>query len=762
MCSPFSAEKMDDTALLTFEDCDRIVRQQLDNATIVNFEVTSSPSQNYSIKVKVSHDGRTKVLTFFGKRTEKIPKMNEILYEDFKKVIPQFEPGITPQLYLKKEDFLIFEDLEVQGFHTCDPKSGLLSLNHIRVVLHVLAKFHAACFAFEETKSKATHKIFTLESDYLVDYSNVFLQKDEVVSVVSSLLDNTEDDFSRTMKDLEERQHSSKFRRTLCHGRLTSKNIMFKCAKGVPEECKLTNFRPNYYASPVCDVLQLIFFNTSEDLRRHHFESLLHHYHKCLKKELEKYRTDVDKILSINDLQVAVHHFLPLIKLETVLLMQEKRCQGKLVAEAEQALKEVLTCSLLSREDCYVIVKNKMGTTSYELESFEVTTLRDVSGFLGEYHRLQIKVIHLSEEKTINCFVKCTPKGRTPQDIARDLDSFSREVFMYQILVPQMQKHGIDTINECIPACYFQRHDDCIVFEDMSLLNYRNLSALSPLDFSMLIMVTRKFAKFHASSLVLEEKMSKEGGKPYRLIDAYSDYFKETLFFEDTKHLGARQIAAGIKSIHDAIDLFPELQTKTNKDNFQKFWPTFKKLFYSVGKTSDRYRNVLSHGDLWTSNLLVHFDETDKPDDCVLIDFQIVRYCPPGYDLLSILHLTTDRATRLKHETELLQIYYDELSRVLLLYGYRVDDIYPFEDFLGCVKYMKPLMVLHAAMECVLTMCTPEEINSFLTNDEVCRRVFFEDRKEFMVAMCQKSTRYKTRLRECILDVYDYCNSMSS
>jgi hypothetical protein len=59
------AEKMDDIVLLTFEDCDRIVRQQLDNATIVNFEVTSSPNQNYSIKVKVSHDGRTKVLTFW-------------------------------------------------------------------------------------------------------------------------------------------------------------------------------------------------------------------------------------------------------------------------------------------------------------------------------------------------------------------------------------------------------------------------------------------------------------------------------------------------------------------------------------------------------------------------------------------------------------------------------------------------------------------------------------------------------------------------
>jgi thiamine kinase-like enzyme len=753
---------MEDAALLTSEDCDRVVKQHLDNATIVNFEVIPSPSQNYSIKVNVYHDGQAKVLTFFGKRTEKIPKMNEILYDDFKKVIPEFEPGITPQLYLKKEDFLIFEDLDLQGFHTCDSKSGFLNLNHIRIVLHVLAKFHSACFAFEEAKSKATQKSFTLESEYLVDHSNVFLQKDDVLSVVSSLLDNTEDDFSKTMKDLDERQHSSKFRRTLCHGKLTSKNIMFKCAKGVPEECKLINFRPNYYASPVCDVLQLIFFNTSEDLRRHHFESLLHHYHRCLKKELEKYRTDVDQILSNKDLQAAVHHFLPLIKLERVLLMKEKRNQDQLLAEAEQALREVLIYPLLSREDCYVIVKNKIGTTSFELESFEVTPLSDVSGFLGEYHRLQIKVIHLSEEKTINCFVKCTPKSGTPQEIARDLDTFSREVFMYQILVPQMQNLGIDIINECIPACYCQRHDDFLVFEDMSLRNYRNLSALAPLDFTMLTMATRKLARFHASSLILEERISEGGGKPYRLIDAYSDYFKEPLFFEDRKHLGARQFATGIKSVYDAIDLFPELQTKPNKDNFRKFWPTFKKLFYSVIKTSDRYRNVLSHGDLWTSNMLVHFDETDTPDDCVLIDFQIVRYCPPAYDLLSILHLTTDRATRLKHETELLRIYYDELSRVLLFYGYRVDDIYPIEDFLGCVKYMKPQMVMQAAIDCVLTMCTPEEINSFLTNEEVCRRVYFEDRKEFMVAMCQKSSLYKTRLRECILDVYDYCNSMSS
>ena len=69
-------------------------------------------------------------------------------------------------------------------------------------------------------------------------------------------------------------------------------------------------------------------------------------------------------------------------------------------------------------------------------------------------------------------------------------------------------------------------------------------------------------------------------------------------------------------------------------------------------------------------------------------------------------------------------------------------------------------MVLQAAIDCVLTMCTPEEIAEFLNNEEQCWYVYFEDRTEFITEMCGKSILYRNRVKECILDIYDYCNSV--
>jgi hypothetical protein len=103
------------------------------------------------------------------------------------------------------------------------------------------------------------------------------VKKDEVTDLISSLLeDKSEDDLFRVVEDLNERQLSMRFRRTLCRGNRILKNIMFKCDQEVPRIF-------------ICDALQVMLFNTNEDFLQHYFHSLLAHYHNWLKEELEKY-----------------------------------------------------------------------------------------------------------------------------------------------------------------------------------------------------------------------------------------------------------------------------------------------------------------------------------------------------------------------------------------------------------------------------------------------------------------------------------------
>jgi hypothetical protein len=309
----FVRHKMEEISLLNLDECERVVRKCLksENVHTVNFSVVRLADRNFLLKIVVSHEAQEKTLNFFAKVSPKTPKIDQILFDDVRKTIPKFDSKITPRFYYGTADLLLFEDLGWQGFKNYNSESGFFSLEHVRVVLEVLAKFHAGSFAYEEIKTKQLGQIYRLDQEHKVIHSVVDVKKDEVTDLISSLLeDKSEDDLFKVVEDLNERQLSKKFRRTLCHGNLIRENIMFKCDQKVPIESRLINFRSKQYAPPICDVLQVIFFNTSEDLRRKYFHSLLAYYHDCLKEKLEKYCLDIGKIFPVEDFATRSSSFL--------------------------------------------------------------------------------------------------------------------------------------------------------------------------------------------------------------------------------------------------------------------------------------------------------------------------------------------------------------------------------------------------------------------------------------------------------------------
>ena len=88
--------------------------------------------------------------------------------------------------------------------------------------------------------------------------------------------------------------------------------------------------------------------------------------------------------------------------------------------------------------------------------------------------------------------------------------------------------------------------------------------------------------------------------------------------------------------------------------------------------------HTLCHGDFWSNNIMFYYsnekDEVNSskdtfdpeqctPTDLILIDFQLINYANPCYDLVYFLYLNTDLTFRDNHLEDILKLYYNEFSK---------------------------------------------------------------------------------------------------
>lgn len=71
---------------------------------------------------------------------------------------------------------------------------------------------------------------------------------------------------------------------------------------------------------------------------------------------------------------------------------------------------------------------------------------------------------------------------------------------------------------------------------------------------------------------------------------------------------------------------------------------------------------VVSHGDTWQNNLMFRCDDSGKPIEISLLDWQISRYSSPIIDIVYFIFGCTTKELRDKHYDEFLNTYYSTLS----------------------------------------------------------------------------------------------------
>lgn len=645
------------------------------------------------------------------------------------------EQEIAPTCFYCNNDMLVLTNLKSCGYKTYE--GATYDEVHVKMVLRKAADLHVLNQLNWLQQSEA-------DVSFLQNTHKQFLQRTKELPLKTF----TRDDFDEKLSNLYEEmianlKPSKLFTNVLNHGDLRNENILFLYKNEKPVDCRLINFNFAHCSPPANDILFFLLNVTSEEERKKHFREYLEYYCFCCSKHT------TDKNIRWDDFYLSCKLLLPTNKLRSAYFSEEQT--ERIITKLEIVLRN----NMLSEEDCFTILHNKLNSCDYTLKSFAVSGFSERAGFLGDHFNLKINICRKCKEEQLSFFMKTIPSTPSQREFSISSGAVFKEYRMFTKFVPLLKSHGINILEEVLPKTYLCRYDDLIVQEDLTEQGFVRLNPQLSLGFEEIKTVLKALAKFHAAFIILEEKISKERGCNYRLNQEFQKEFQETFYTKKHKP-NADGMNASKTGARASVDAFYR-EGKLGREVLCKLLEEAVDKQEEYVKPSDRFRNTVGHGDLWVNNMLFRY-ENEFVKDCRIIDFQSYRYHPPAHDVLCVLYLTTDRDFRTKYFTTALSVYFEELSRIFSDYG--VPDVISKEEFEESCRFYKE-SVLTQTMGHFQVILIPVDVSKHLfENPEELREAFFGNKYEFMLETFAKDANFKRRNEECLLDLAEHFESL--
>jgi Ser/Thr protein kinase RdoA (MazF antagonist) len=170
---------------------------------------------------------------------------------------------------------------------------------------------------------------------------------------------------------------------------------------------------------------------------------------------------------------------------------------------------------------------------------------------------------------------------------------------------------------------------------------------------------------------------------------------------------------------------------------------TFLPRYFAPGRFPAGGCNTLCHGDLWRGNLM--FKDGPGGPECLLVDFQMLRYASPCLDLAMLLYVHATPETRIRFETPLLERYYLTFREALLDAGLAVPDHKRFlEDYEARRLFGMTCVALRWPAAVVTKLNDPRALESW----------YLDSRIETYRSLMDADPAYEATMEACLKDLF--------
>ncbi|XP_045498040.1 uncharacterized protein LOC123696079 [Colias croceus] len=410
----------------------------------------------------------------------------------------------------------------------------------------------------------------------------------------------------------------------------------------------------------------------------------------------------------------------------------------------------------ISEEDIKIVTEKYFGTENVVAHTYsiEFASKHIMLGFLCDYLKLSINARLNNEEiKNVSCFIKSISKSnKAKAAMVQDLKLFDKELKFYTLIKDRIQIPGLKWSPELILGL-----KDAMVFENLNTLGYRVRNKLKTFDKAHTLQALRTLARLHASTIIYEERKSRDLNLPYSINDEFETYLDEGGYhIFDPWYIQCMSGALEVIKSHSKYAKDDHVISKCTEK-----WTDVWKAALELGNYTPKYRNVICHRDLWNNNMLFHYSAVnglEVPDDCLLVDFQAVRYHPPAGDIMLLLYCNLERDFREENLKLFLNFYYDALEMELSNHDILIRNVLTLDElFKSAEEYRLWGLVLTACL--VPQFWLDDELTTKIFSDSAqFEEILSKNKAKFIKKMIDEDVSYKEKVLGIFEEIVtEYC-----